>query len=157
SLGFSHFSGHAADGVLDEKLAPPDMGDNLLTLRAVHDIGDQFRFGLTLKPFLFSNPSMVWVSADEFAEWFPLGAAARRPGRGSPFLALGLGEAGLEKLEMTYHVQAGLQFGSHFGPEHGQAMRLVVGYYHGVDPRLKYATFLNSKWEFGYLGLMFSL
>ena len=132
------------------------MGDNLLRLRVIRDYQNTFRFGCTLKPFLFSQPQMVTFASDQFAEWFPWGAS-RSASHASPFVALSFEEYGVDHLTLSFHVQAGAYFGNHFRSELAQSLRPVIGYYRGLDPRLKYASFQNSHSQFAYFGVMLDL
>jgi hypothetical protein len=93
-------------------------------------------------------------SADQFFEWFPWGQAAdaQHP---SFYAALGFEERGVDHIMFTYQAQLGVLFGNHFREQHHASLRGVVGYYRGIDPRLKYAQFMLSRAEFGYAGLAF--
>lgn len=153
SLGLLHYSGHVVDGVNDLDLLPPNLSIDMITLRLVRDIEKILRFALTLKPVFHSDPATKWVAADQCVEWFPF-AGSDSVEKPSPFLAFGMDEFGRGQIDVAYHVQMGLSFGNHFSARHQMGMRTVLGYYHGPDPRLKYAFFKSSKSDFAYLGLL---
>ena len=156
SLGYYHYSGHVADGVLDLNLIDTTVGYNLMRLRTVYDYGRSFRVGGSFKPYLNSVPSMHFFAFEEFAEWYPLGID-QNPRHGAPFLAAGIEEYGSDRLRPTYHLQVGVDFGHHFEPFTNKGTRAVIGYYNGTDPRLKYQAFVNDTVSFGYLGFMANL
>jgi len=155
--GVQHNSGHAADGIKDPQLLAPNLGQNAFLARLLRDFGTHFRVGGTLTYLADVDPEVKRWQLDQFADYFPLGADTGWPGGAQPYLALGLQEYGTVSYDFTYHVQLGLLFGNHFQTEHRQSLRLVAGYYHGIDPRLKYAVFEHSHWDFFYAGLMLSL
>ena len=156
SLGWHHFSGHTSDDVLDTNLVAPNLGDEVLQARLIYDYAARFRIGLSLKAVAGSEPGMKVFAGDQFVEWFPFGTASTY-GKPTPYIAVGVEEWGVNVVFPTLHVQLGAYIGNHLRPEHRSNIRLVSGYYHGVDPRLKYAQFLLSRVEFGYAGLMFDI
>lgn len=70
---------------------------------------------------------------------------------------MGLDEGGVDKIRLNYHFQLGVFYGNHRGAESLPTVRLVAGYYHGADLRLKYARFRNNRVSFPYLGALFHL
>jgi hypothetical protein len=155
-VGLQHVSGHTADGLLDPSLAPLNISDDDFEVRVVRDIDSHFRFGGTLKLMLGTDPAGKPVDANQFAEWFPWGEEPLLGGM-QPYVALGAYEDGVSGYQFTYQGQLGILFGNHFKPEKQQSLRLVMGVYHGEDPRLKYAQFFNSRVEFFYFGAMLNL
>jgi hypothetical protein len=134
----------------------PNLGNEQLWIRAIHDIDGDFRLGATLKPYVGSEPKMKPFAADQFFEWFPWGTPSSYK-RGVPYVAIGLDEEGVEKVYLTYQAQLGVYWGNHMRREKHQTIRAVAGYYRGIDPRLKYAQFLLGRADFGYVGAMFDL
>ncbi len=156
SVGLSHASGHAADGVANKDVIPPNLGDDSFVVRAVYDAGTRFRVGATLKPLIDADPPSQSLAAEQFFEWFPLGIHEAERG-GTWYVAGGLDESGTQKVDLSWHVQTGFYFGTHLTPEHRPTVRLVLGYYDGWDPRLKYAQFKLLRAHFPYAGIILNL
>lgn len=156
SVSWMHQSGHTSDDVQDQDIVHPNLGNEQLLIRYIHDFQDRFRVGGTLKPYLGSDPGIKKYASDQFAEWFPWGTASR-PSEATPFVAAGLEQFGADKVRMTYHAQAGVYFGNHLEPRYQPNVRFVGGYYNGVDPRFKYAQFKNGLSRFYYLGAQLGL
>jgi hypothetical protein len=160
SVGFIHDSGHAVDGMATQDLAElyePTLGQESLPIRFIYDLDRQFRFGVTLKPFLRAFPEMERFAAEEFAEWFPWSASDDRK-TANPYIALGLDHRGPKgQLKHTLNAQIGVYWGNHFDRGFRQTIRTVVGYYTGADPRLKYFEFRAATLSYAYLGLMFDI
>ncbi len=156
STGLTHDSAHAADGIDDLTLFEPPVGEEFFFLRGIYDIGNTFRVGATLRPFLRAYPQIETFAADQFAEYFPFGGKDD-PHSGSPYVALGFDQWGDTHLTWTTHAQLGVYFGNHFSPKFRQSARVVLGYYNGADPRMKYFRYRENRREFAYLGLMFDL
>ena len=158
SLGAIHYSGHVADGAIDQDLLNVNynLGDNMLFARFVYDLGNYVRAGGTFIPVIHGGPDMNFFGANQFAELFPLGGQdeSQKP---SPYLAMGLEEGGTSQygMQVTYNVQAGIYMGNHFANEWKPTMRALIGYYTGADPRLKYFQFKNANSSFFYGGFMF--
>lgn len=155
-IEWEHQSGHTSDDVLDPDLVHPNLGNEQLQIRYIHDIDDRFRVGGTLKPYLGSDPGIKRYASDEFGEWYPWGTSSRMD-RPTPFVAAGLEQYGVDKVRMTYHAQAGAYIGNHLRPVYKPNVRIAGGYYNGVDPRLKYAQFKNGLQRFYYFGLQIGL
>jgi hypothetical protein len=153
SIGVRHQSGHVTEDVLNKELTPYNSGNELLTARFVKDLQNQFRVGGTLKPVLSSDPKMNFWGSDQFVEWFPQGFSNSSKSF-APYLAAGLEQSGVHELVLTKQLQAGFYVGNHHQPMHAPTLRFVVGFYQGVDTRLKYAQYKNSKATFGYAGMM---
>lgn len=155
-VGWTHQSGHISDNVDDPSLIGPNLGNELIQVRYVRDIGQHARLGASFKPIIGSEPKMKFFGANQFAEWFPLGSSAdfRKP---TWFVATGLEQYGTEAVHLSVNTQIGAYIGSHLGKEHHSLMRLVLGYYNGVDPRMKYAQYKLQTMQFGYIGLFFSI
>jgi len=160
SVGITHNSGHAADGIAAEDLSAPifsqPLGQEFVPIKTVYDLDKSFRFAFAFKPFIRSFPALQWAAFDESIEWFPFGAKDD-PHSGSPFIAIDLDQYGPYSYLTTINVQAGVYFGNHFSEKFNQTMRIVAGYYSGADPRLKYFQFLNNTQLFYYFGAMFNL
>ncbi len=151
-FGWTHLSGHGADDINDTSLAGPNLGDEVLMLRVIHDCSERWRVGGTFKPIIGSEPKMKILAADQFLEWFPWGQAAQHS-QASPYAAVGLEEMGVDHLMLNYHGQLGILFGNHFREAHHTSLRAVAGYYRGMDQRLKYAQFDLARAEWGYVGI----
>lgn len=151
SIGVLHLSGHTADGLLDLELVSPNVGDNLLFLRGIYR-GSFYRLGGTFKPFFDSDPKTKFFAADQFVEVFPWGISkdAAHP---NFYLGLGVEEMGIESVDFTFHSQMGILFGDSTADCRKTVLRLIAGYYSGIDPRLKYAQLKNSKQSFFYFGM----
>lgn len=155
-VSYLHFSGHTVDGLpaADSSLNELTLGQELLPIRLIYDMDRLIRVGVTLKPVLRSYPEVQRFWADEFFEVHPWGGKDD-PHSPSPYFALSLGQSGTDYYLWTFHSQLGIYFGNHFTPsKHQQTLRLVLGYYTGPDPRLKYFEFRNKLQHFGYLGVM---
>ncbi len=159
SVGYTHFSAHTADGVVpaDSDLIEPSVGQEFLSIRVVYDIKNNLRLAATIKPFVRSYPPVHPIWLDQSIEYFPWGAKDSR--QFSPYLAFGLDESGIQghSMTLTSHAQIGAYIGNHMSPGHRQTIRTVLGYYNGMDPRLKYFELRNAKQQFAYLGVMFDL
>jgi hypothetical protein len=153
SFGLLHFSGHLADGTDYTSLTPLDLGHDALFLRLIFDQKTWWRIGGTLRAYVYTNPTIQASAFDQFLELFPLGTdfSTIHP---TPYLAFGLEESGVQKLDITYHIQIGVYFGNHLEPRRQSLLRLALGYYNGADPRLKYAHFQNAKDHFLYGGVL---
>jgi hypothetical protein len=150
-LSWTHQSGHVTDDVPDSTLLGSNLGNEIITLRLIHDVDEHFRFGGSLAPIIGSEPKMRPFAADQFFEWFPWGQSATAQ-QASFYTAIGFQEMGVDHLMFTYQGQLGLLWGNHFRRLHKTSLRAVAGYYRGIDPRLKYAQFMLSRAEFGYVG-----
>ena len=153
---WTHQSGHVSDNVQDFELFGSNLGNEILTVRVVQDLEHRFRIGASIKPVLGSDPGMMRLGAEQFAEWYPW-SASENPKKLSPFLAAGLEETGRNSWGLGFHTQVGLVAGHHLTPKKVTSLRMVAGYYNGVDPRLKYFQFFNRRSQFVYLGLMVDL
>ncbi len=153
SLGWLHYSGHVSDDVPDRSLMGLNLGNQFLAVKLIYDGLPNMRVGGTLKPILSSDPAMKALAMEQFLEWFPFGINEPIK-RGKPYLALGFEQGGTTQWHWTSHLQLGLAFGSHFLEQHTAGARIVVGYYNGWDPSLKYAQFKNLRATFGYFGFM---
>lgn len=151
-LGFTHISGHVADGIVDYTLVPPNLGDDAFVARLVWDPGGRFRLGASLRPLVGSDPIAQAFNADQFAEWFPFGSGESATG-GVPYLAAGLQEGGPAAIRLSWHAQLGVYFGSHVGELKRPTVRFAAGYYDGIDPRLKLARFRGARLRFPYAGV----
>jgi hypothetical protein len=156
AISWMHQSGHTSDSVEDKSLVDPNLGNEELLFRYFHDIDGHFRLGATIKPYVGSDPGIERWGSDQFAEWFPWGTASS-PKKGTPFIAGSIEQYGRYAVNWTYHIQAGVYFGNHLLPLYKPNVRFVVGYYNGVDPRLKYAQFDNGFQRFYYLGAQVGL
>ena len=164
SLKWTHYSGHISDNVPDPELIGSNLGDESLGIRIVKDCKGHARMGGTLRPFVGSEPGLKAFAADQFIEWWWGGTNG--DGKAdetllahhfTPYLAAGLEEYGREKVELSEHIQGGFFVGSHLSGVKRPSLRVTLGYYSGIDPRLKYFQFKNSKSNFAYLGVMFDL
>ena len=153
SVGLTHISGHAGDGIPDPSLFGPNLGDDELPIRLIYDVNTSFRFGFTFKPLLDWDPHNQWFGADQFVEWMPLGQSPSHI-RFNPYIAMGLDEKGNDGVGLTYHVQVGIFAGNHYLPERDPTVRIALGYYSGWDPRMKYAQFLLAKAQFFYFAVL---
>lgn len=153
SLGWTHWSGHISDDVPDKDLIGPNSGDEQLYARVIYDWQRVARVGATLKPIVGSDPGMMAFAADQFAELYPWGTAASVHSP-TPYIAVGCEEYGVHAVDFTVNVQAGIYFGDHLDAQHHPELRVAVGYYNGVDPRLKYMQFKDSFQQFGYFGVL---
>lgn len=151
AVSWMHQSGHTSDDVLDPELVHPNLGNEELLFRFIHDIDERFRVGGTLKPYLGSDPGLVRFASDEFGEWYPWGTASAF-GKPTPFIAAGLEQWGPDKVRLTSHVQLGAYIGNHLQPLYKPNVRVVAGYYNGMDPRFKYAQFKVLTDHFYYAG-----
>jgi hypothetical protein len=151
SVSYMHQSGHTSDDVQDDSIVHPNLGNEEILIRYVRDIQDRFRLGGTLKPYVSSDPGIDHFGADQFVEWFPWGTATSFD-QVTPFIAGSLEEYGAGAVNMTYHLQAGAYIGNHLQALYKPNVRVVAGYYNGVDPRLKYAQFLGGFQRFFYFG-----
>lgn len=156
SAGWQHQSGHISDDVPNPDLIGSNLGNELIYLRVIRDIENQWRVGGTLKPFLGSEPRMQRFAADQFVEWFPWGTQ-ENPKKLTPYLALALEQYGLKKIEWSGTVQVGAYVGNHLKPVHQSNARVMIGYYDGVDPRLKYAQYKGIRSNFAFFGLGFDI
>lgn len=153
---WEHQSGHISDNVMDAWLIGPNLGNEILWLRLIKDFDNEIRVGGSLHPVLGSDPGMMTWGSDQFFEWFPW-KASMDPHRFSPFIAMGFDEYGRHEVDLTYHAQIGVAAGNHFSPDHHPNLRIVLGYYNGVDPRLKYFQYLFGYSNFVYGGLMLDI
>lgn len=155
SLGFIHFSGHVADGAVDPSLLGINynLGDNMFFARFVYDFAQYARFGVTFEPVMHGGPDAQFFGANQFAEFFPLGAQDEQQ-KPSPYIAASLTEGGTSQFgeQLTFNAQIGCYFGNHFSADHRATIRPVFGFYTGADPRLKYFQFEDSTENFWYLG-----
>ncbi len=159
SAGYSHSSGHVNDDVLpeDRGLMTLNVGIDSIPIRLIYDGNEFYRPGVTLKPLIsVSEPHSKGFQANAFFEWFPWGHS-KRLDHATPYLALGLEEYGRDSVQTGFHAQAGAYFGNHREANRASAMRLMVGFYSGQDPRLKYFYYKGSRTTFGYAGMMFDL
>jgi hypothetical protein len=158
AVGWMHQSGHASDEIPDRELFGTNLGNEELLARYVRDLSS-LRAGGTLKPFVSSDPGIQTFAADQFVEWFFLGRAEGERGASTPtpYLALGIEEYGHNRVQLSGNAQLGAYLGSHFSERHHTSLRMALGLYDGVDPRLKYAQFRDRRARFFYFGLMFDL
>jgi hypothetical protein len=158
SIGAIHYSGHVADGAIDQDLlnVNDNLGDNMLFARFIYDLGSYVRSGATFIPVIHGGPDMNFFGANQFVEFFPLSGLdeSQKP---SPYIAMGLEEGGtsLYGMQVTYNAQVGIYLGNHFTNEYRPTARAVIGYYTGADPRLKYFQFKGETASFFYAGFMF--
>ena len=108
-----------------------------------------------IRPTVGSDPGMVAFGAEQFVEWFPYGESG--PHSFSPYLSAGTEEWGRHAIRLTSHVQVGFSAGNHFSPNKTSSLRVVLGYFNGNDPRLKYYQFKDSRVNFFYGGLAFDI
>ena len=153
-IGWTHESGHIADDVPDASLIGPNLGNEIISVRVIHDIDEHFRFGGTFKPVAGAAPHLKTFGADQFAEWFPWGQAADVHHH-SLYAAVALEETGVDHIIPTFQGHIGILWGNHFREPHTVGLRLVAGYYNGIDPRLKYAQYMLATIQFGYAGMAF--
>ena len=158
SIGWLHASGHISDDVTDRRLIGPNLGNDYLPLRLIYDIPSGnlggWRLGLTVRPLIGSDPPMKPLALDQFIEWFPFGVTDN-PRAGTLFLTAGFEEYGSDQYRLTTTLQGGIYFGNHTRPQHHTSLRLLVGYYSGWDPSLKYAQFELATTRFAYTGINF--
>lgn len=155
SIGLTHNSAHAADGIQDMGLFEAPLGQEYVPIRIVYDYLKNIRVGATFKPFIRSYPSLNFFASDQFVEYFPWGANDK-PHAPSFYIAAGFDEYGVaDALQPTFHAQIGFYIGNHFSEAYRQTIRGVLGYYSGADPRLKYYQFLQATDSFAYAGMMF--
>jgi hypothetical protein len=155
-VGWEHQSGHTSDDVQDPDIIHPNLGNEELFVRYIHDIEDKVRLGGTLKPYVGSDPGIQRYASDEFVEWFPWGTAQSFE-KFTPFIAGSMEQYGADYIHNTYHVQAGAYIGNHLQALYKPSVRVVAGYYNGVDPRFKYAQFLDGLQRFYYFGAQVGL
>jgi hypothetical protein len=157
STGFMHYSGHAADGALDRALLDDfyNLGDNILQARLVYDLANYARLGGTGMWFLRNTPSKKTFGGNFFAEFFPWGGQDER-GKISPYVGASLELVGVDAYGYTpaLNFQIGAYLGNHFTGEFKQTLRPVLGYFTGMDPRMKYAQYRDAKDSFFYFGIM---
>jgi hypothetical protein len=156
SVSWMHQSGHTSDDVQDQDIVHPNLGNEEILIRYIRDIEDQFRLGGTLKPYVGSDPGLERYASDEFAEWFPWGTAADFS-HFTPFIAGSMEQWGVDKVRNTYHAQLGAYIGNHLQAVYKPSVRVVAGYYNGVDPRFKYAQFKDGLSRFYYFGVQVGL
>ena len=156
SISWMHQSGHTSDDVQNPELVHPNLGNEEILFRYFRDIDDHFRLGGTLKPYVGSDPGIMTWGSDQFAEWYPWGTAANFD-KFTPFIAGSMEQYGRYAVNWTFHAQAGVYIGNHLKPMYKPNIRLVAGYYNGVDPRLKYEQFLNGFQRFYYIGAQVGL
>jgi hypothetical protein len=158
STGFMHYSGHTADGAVDQDLLGINynLGDNMLFARFVYDLGVYARAGVTFIPVIHGGPDAQFFQANQFAEFFPLGGLdeTQKP---SPYISAALSEGGTAQYgnQFTFNAQIGAYIGNHFSADFKPTFRLAVGYYTGADPRLKYYQFKGETTTFYYIGGFF--
>ncbi len=152
SLGWTHLSGHVSDDLPDMDLFGSNLGWEVLRARFIYSGWDGVRIGASLKPIIGSDPPMKVFSADQFVEWFPFGWGERR-NEGKPYVSLGLEQMAVDHYVLTTQLQAGVQFGNVSRPVHEPSLRLALGYWNGMDPRLKYLQFKRATTDFVFLGL----
>jgi hypothetical protein len=153
TVGWTHESGHAADDIQDMALFGSNLGNEQLYARVIYDWNRMMRLGGSLKPYVGTDPGLKWFAADQFAEYYPLGVAenVHKP---TWYVATSISEYGHNAVYGTVNAQTGVFFGSHLDPDHHSGIRAAIGYYGGVDPRLKYMEFLNGFSKFFYAGLL---
>ena len=155
-VGLEHFSGHAVDGISTPSLMVPNLGNNIFKARIVYDYKNSVRMGATFRPFIASFPPIQFFAADQFVEYFPWGGKDSTD-TFSPYVAVALEEYGVSQIQPTFEGQIGAYLGNHFGLGHHPTARVVLGYYNGADPRLKYFQIAQVNSEFAYAGLMFDM
>jgi hypothetical protein len=128
----------------------------MLFARFVYDLGVYMRAGVTFEPVIHGGPDAQFFGANQFVEFFPLGAQDDQH-KPSPYVAASLIEGGTAAFgnQLTFHAQLGAYFGNHFSSDWKATLRPVFGFYTGADPRLKYFQFKNETTTFWYLGFMF--
>lgn len=156
SVGWQHQSGHISDNVRDADLIGSNLGNEIFYVRTIWDPCKHLRVGATLKPYVGSEPKMKAFAADQFVEWFPLGTA-ENPRKPTPFIAGGIEQYGPRSIEFSWNINGGVYIGNHMQAVHMTSARLAVGYYDGMDPRMKYAQFKNGRINFAYFGLGFDI
>jgi len=156
ALIWTHESGHISDDIEDKSLIGPDVGNETFDFRVIHDIDRKWRLGGGLKPYMKSHPSMMYLWAEQFAEYFPYGAS-KDIHHFSPYITGGLVEGGVDHMDVTFNVQIGLAAADHFREGHTQGMRALIGYYNGLDPRMKMLQYKHYTQEFLYAGFAFEL
>lgn len=156
TLIWTHQSGHISDNVPDADLIGSNLGNEILTLRFIRDIDQRWRIGAGIRAAVASDPGMQGLGGEQFVEWFPY-QFSDNPHHLNPYISLGTEEYGRAHEELSFNAQVGLAAGNHFLPKKFSALRLVLGYYNGIDPRLKYFQFKRLRSEFGYAGLMFDI
>jgi|GEM_PF-1724675 len=159
SAGYEHISGHINDSVLpeDRSLIPLDLGIDLFFARMIYDGNDFLRPGITIATLMNeSDPKSKALRGNAFAEIFPWGhpPASRGP---TPYLSLGVEEYGHNVEQTSFNAQVGVAFGNIRGTKSGAALRTVLGFYTGQDPRLKNYYIKDSHVSFAYLGIILDL
>jgi len=156
SVMWTHQSGHISDNIPDKDLIGSNLGNEIIDFRVIKDWNKTFRAGVGLRTLASSDPGMQGLGGEEFAEWFPY-SFSEDTHHLNPFIAVGNEQYGRASIENSFNAQLGLAAGSHFLPKKVSSLRLMLGYYNGVDPRLKYFQFKHGRSEFGYGGLMFEI
>ena len=152
-IGYSHSSGHVVDDVYDKALEPPNYDGDALIFRNVFLGFHRWKLGVTLRPYIHTDPRGKVFAADEFFEYYPFwNSEAERP---VFFVAGGAEQYGADQFDLSLHLQAGLLFGEPFAKKHTQTTRFVIGVYKGPDPGLKTYVFRNHKTHFFYGAIMF--
>ncbi len=157
TIGWYHISGHAADEIFDKTLLNGNVGSEILNFRVIQYLLDSnsmpiLKYGATFKPIIASDPRMQIFNADQFIEYYPFGFIQNHK-HGNFYTSLGLEEGGVEDIRTTIHFQTGFSFLSNYQSTHHSGFRLVAGYYHGMDPRLKFYELKQSRLEFIYAGI----
>jgi hypothetical protein len=156
SVSVEHQSGHTSDNVQDQDIVLPNLGNEEVLVRYIRDIEDSFRVGGELKPYFAADPGLQRFASDEFVEWYPWGTAATYS-HFTPFIAGSMDQGGADKIHNTYNVQLGAYIGNHLQAVYKPNVRVVAGYYNGVDPRLKYMEFKDGLERFYYFGVQVGL
>lgn len=153
SFGFRHQSGHVTEDTPDQTLHDLNCGIDAFYLRFVKDFQQKLRLGATIAPVIESIPHQSYWEVNQFIEWFPWGVNEKEKVF-NPYISYSLSESGWQSFTLTHQIQIGAYLGKHFSDQHATTIRVVAGYYNGLDLRLKYATYRDKHGKFFYLGLM---
>jgi len=156
SLIWTHQSGHTSDDLQDLSLFGSNLGNEIISFRYIHDIQDTARLGMSFRPDVSADPTMLAFGAEEFVEWFPW-HPAKNPHSMAPFVGFSMEEYGHNSIGLTGNAMIGLASGNHLSDTKHPAIRVVLGYYSGYDTRLKYYEFLNSYMRFVYSGVQIDI
>ena len=153
-----HYSGHVAEGAVNQALLVTNLGSDIVGGRWFYDWKKYLRAGVGLNYYFRSGPKMKTLGAQETLEYFPLTALDDRH-QLTPYLAAGMEHVGVAEhgIRTVYHLQVGAYLGTHLSTQPIQSIRAVLGVYKGPDPRLKYFAYHNASDTFGYTGVMVDL
>ena len=153
-VSLSHLSGHVLEDIPNKALIPVDVGDESFGFRLIHDYEEHFRFGGDIKYIFGTVGGVKRASADQFFEWMPLGEKGLKS-KYTPYAAFGFEENGYLNYYLSSHIQTGIYWGNHLAEKHSEIVKLLLGYYSGLDPRQKVAHFEHSKAQYLYGGLAY--